>query len=77
MREERSRSQINFKLEILNVNRPSNTNFWLQVKQAPPSYKTGIFFVVPWLFVCQFIEISNQMELKKCEGSNFEKKNLT
>ena len=33
------------------------------------------FFLGPWLLVCQFMEISNQMELTG-EVSNFEQKNL-
>ena len=39
----------------------------------PPSWKTNVFFVGPWHFVRQFIEISNQMELNY-EVSNFEEK---
>ena len=27
-----------------------------------PSRKTGTFFLCPWILVCQFIEISHQME---------------
>ena len=42
----------------------------------PPFCKTNIFFLGPWLLVCQFIEISNQMELT-CKVSNFENKNLS
>ena len=37
----------------------------------PPYWKTSTFFFDPWLLVCQFIEISNQMELT-FEISNFE-----
>ena len=39
-----------------------------------PLVKRVHFFLGPWLLVCQFIEISNQMELIR-EVSNFEKKN--
>ena len=41
----------------------------------PRSCKMGTFLLGPWLLVCQFIEISNQMELT-CEVSSFEYKNL-
>ena len=33
------------------------------------------FFLDPWLLVCQFVKISNQME-SNCKASNFENKNL-
>ena len=41
----------------------------------PPSCKTSTFFLGPWLLVCQFIDISNQMETTG-EVSSVEQKNL-
>ena len=38
----------------------------------PPSWKTDTFFLGPWLLVCQFIEICNQMEITGAV-SNFER----
>ena len=40
-----------------------------------PLVKQVYFFFGPWLLVCQFIEISNQMELNG-KVSNSENKNL-
>ena len=39
------------------------------------SLKSVHFFLGPWVLVCQFVEISNQMELT-CEVSNLEYKKL-
>ena len=38
--------------------------------KEPPSCKTATFFLGPWLLVCQFIEISNQIEVTG-QVSNF------
>ena len=37
----------------------------------PPFFKISTFFLDPWLLVCQFVEISNQME-SNGEVSNLE-----
>ena len=41
----------------------------------PHFCKMATFFIGPWLLVCQFMEISNQME-SNGKVSNFEMKNL-
>ena len=43
--------------------------------ENPPLEKRIHFLLGPWLLVCQFIEISNQMKLNG-EVSNIEQKNL-